>query len=97
MGRLPTTECTYLPTCLDYPEEHHAKTEDGDDPSLDGSSDEGSLSFDPPLRVMGSFGYLCDSERRMEMSVDYVGPDPLNRQRHVPQEHPSGCGGAYTE
>ena len=24
----------------------------------------------------------------MEMSVDYVGPDPLNRQRHVPQEHP---------
>ena len=24
----------------------------------------------------------------MEMSVDFVGPDPLNRQRHVPQEHP---------
>ena len=24
----------------------------------------------------------------MEMSVDYVGPDPLSRQRHVPQEHP---------
>ena len=24
----------------------------------------------------------------MEMSVDYVGSDRLNRQRHVPQEHP---------
>ena len=24
----------------------------------------------------------------MEMYVDYVGPDPLKRQRHVPQEHP---------
>ena len=24
----------------------------------------------------------------MEMLVDYVGPDPLNRQRHVSQEHP---------
>ena len=23
----------------------------------------------------------------MEMSVVYVGPDPVNRQRHVPQEH----------
>ena len=35
---------------LDYPEEHHAKTEDCDDPSSDGSSDEGSLGFDPPLK-----------------------------------------------
>ena len=26
---------------LDYPEEHHARTEGGDDPSSDGSSDEG--------------------------------------------------------
>ena len=73
---------------LDYPEEHHAKTEDGDDPSLDGSSEEGSLRFDPPLECMGNFGYLCDFEVRMEMSVDYVGPEPLNRQRHIPHEHP---------
>ena len=73
---------------LDYPEGHHAKREDGDDPSLDGSSDEGSLGFDPPLGFMENFGYLCDSEGRMEMSVDYVGPDPLNRQQHVPQAHP---------
>ena len=34
---------------LDHPEEHHARTENGDDPSSDGSSDEGSLGFDPPL------------------------------------------------
>ena len=73
---------------LDHPAEHHAKTEDGDDPSSDGSSDEGSLGFDPPLGLRGNFGYLCDSEGHMEMSVHYVGPDPLNRQRHVPQEHP---------
>ena len=68
-------------------QEHHAKTEDGDDPSSDGCSEEGSLHFHPPLGFMGSFGYLCDSEGRMEMSVDYVGPHPLKRQRHVPQEH----------
>ena len=37
---------------------------------------------------MGNFGYLCDSEGRMEMSVHYVGPEPLNRQRHIPHEHP---------
>ena len=37
---------------------------------------------------MGNYGYLCDSEGHMEMSVDYVGPDPLNCQRLVPQEHP---------
>ena len=73
---------------LDYPKDHHAKTENGDDPSTDGSSDQGSLSFDPPLGFMGSFGYLCESEGRMEMSVDYLGPDQLDRQRHVPQEHP---------
>ena len=72
----------------DYPEEQHAKTEDGDDPSSDGSSDEGSLVFNPPLKFMGNFGYLCDSEGRMEMLVDYVGADPLNRQQHVSQEHP---------
>ena len=46
------------------------------------------MGFDQPLRFMGNFGFLCDSEGRMEMSVDYVGPDPLNHQRHVPQEHP---------
>ena len=73
---------------LDYPEEHDAKTEDGNDPSSDGSSDRRSLDFDPPLGFMGSFGYLCDSEGCMEMLVDYVGPDPLNRQRRVPQDHP---------
>ena len=73
---------------LEYPEERHARTQDGDDLSSDGSSDEGSLSFEPPLEFMGNFGYLCDPEGRMEMSVDYVGPGPLNRQRHVPQEHP---------
>ena len=73
---------------LNYPEEHHAKTEDGEDPCSDGSSDEGSLGFHPPLGFMGNFGYLCDSEGRMEMSVDYVRPEPLNRQRHVLQEHP---------
>ena len=54
----------------------------------DGSSDEGSLGFDPPLEFMGTFSYLCDSEGRMEMSLDYVGPDPLSGQRPVPQEHP---------
>ena len=75
---------------LDYPEEHHAKTEDGADPSSGGSSDEGSSGFDPPLEFMGNFSYWCDSEGRMEMLVDYVGPDPLTRQRHVPQEHPPG-------
>ena len=53
--------------------------EDGNDLSLDGSSDEGSLGFHPPLGFMGNVGFLCDSEGRMEMSVDYVGPDPLNR------------------
>ena len=73
---------------LDYPEEHGAKTEDGNDPCSDGSSDEGSLGFDPPWEFMGNFGYLCDSEGPMEMSVDYVGPDPQSRQRHVSQEHP---------
>ena len=73
---------------LDYPEEHHAKTEDSNNPFLDGSSYEGSLGFDPPLGYMGNFGFLCDSGGRMEMLVDYVGPDPLNCQRHVPQEHP---------
>ena len=73
---------------LDYPQEHHAKTEDGDEPYSDGSSDEGSLGFDQPLGFMGNFGFLCDSERCMEMSVDHVGPNPLSRQRHVPQEHP---------
>ena len=78
-----------LANVLDYPEEHHAETEDGNDPSSDGSKDEGSLHFDPPLGFMGNFGYLCASEGRMEMLVDYVGPDPLNSQRHVPQEHPS--------
>ena len=31
-----------LAAVLDCPEEHHAKTEDGDDPSFDGSSHEGS-------------------------------------------------------
>ena len=72
---------------LDYPEEHLTGTGDGDDPSSDGSTDKGSLSFDPPLGFMGNFGYFCDSEGRMEMSVDYVGPDPLNRQRHLPQAH----------
>ena len=71
----------------DYSEEDHAKTEDGDHPSSDGSSDEGWLGFDPPLGFMDNFGYSCDSEGCMKMSVDYVGPDQLNRQRHVPQEH----------
>ena len=73
---------------LDYPEEDHAKTVDGDDPSSDGSSNEGSLGFDPPLGFTGNFSYLCDSKSLMEMSVDYVGPDPPNHQPHVPQEHP---------
>ena len=73
---------------LDYPERIHARTEDGNDPSSDGSSEEGLLGFDPPMECMGNFGYLWDSEGRTEMSVDYVGPDQLNRQRHVPQEHP---------
>ena len=77
-----------LAAVLDYPEEHHTKTEDGDDPSSDGSSDEGLLGFDPPLGFLRNFGYLCDSEGRPEMSLDYVGPDPLNRQEHVPQQHP---------
>ena len=72
----------------DYLEDHHTKREDGDHPYLDGFSNEGSLGFDPPLELMGNFGYLSDSEGRMEMSVDYVGPEPLNCQRHVPQEHP---------
>ena len=71
---------------LHYPEEHQARTEDSNDPSSDGSSDEGSLDFDPFLEFMGNFSYLCNSEGRMEISVDYVGPDPLNRQRPVPQE-----------
>ena len=74
---------------LGYPEELHAKTEDGDDTSSDGSSDEGLLGFDPPLGFMGNFGHLCDSESRIEMWVDYVGQDPLNRQQHVSQEHPT--------
>ena len=78
-----------IATVLDYPEEHHAKNEDCDNPSSDRCSEEGSLGFDPPLGFMGSFGYLCDSEGRLEISVDYVGPDPLHRQRHVPQEHPT--------
>ena len=73
---------------LHYPEGHQAKTKDGADPSSDGSSDQGSLGFDPPLGFIGVVGFLCDSEGRMEMLVDYVGPKPLNRQRHVPQEHP---------
>ena len=73
---------------LDYPEEQDAKTEEGDDPSLDGSSNQGSLGFDPPLGFMGNLGYLCDSEGRMEISVDCVGRNPLYRQRQVPQEHP---------
>ena len=77
-----------LAAVLGYPEEHHAKTEDGNDPSSDASSDEGSVGFDPPLGFMGNFGYFCDSAGRMEMSVDYVGTDAANRQRHVPQEHP---------
>ena len=83
--------CDYyidIAAVLDYPEEHQAKTEDGDDPSSDGSSNKGLLEFDAPLGFMGSFGYLCDSDCHMEMSVDYVGPDPLNRHWHVPQEHP---------
>ena len=45
----------------DYPEEHQAKTEDGDYPFLAGSSDEGSLGFDPPLGFVGTLGYFCDS------------------------------------
>ena len=73
---------------LDYTEENHVKPEDGNDPSLDGSSEEGSLHFDPTPGFMGNFGYLCDSEGRMEMSVAYVGPDAPNRQLGVPQEHP---------
>ena len=77
-----------MATVLNYAGEHLATTEDGDDSSSDGSSDEGSLGFEPPLGFMGNLGFLCGSEGRMEMSVDYVGPDPLNRQRHVPQEHP---------
>ena len=80
---------------LDYPEVHLAKTEDGDDPCSDGSSNEGSLDFDQPLGFMGTFGYLCDPEGCMEMSVDYVAPDPLNHQRHVPQSTP-GWGDGYT-
>ena len=85
--RLGMTTSTY-PAVLDYPEDHHTKREDGDHPYLDGFSNEGSLGFDPPLELMGNVGYLSDSEGRMEMSVDYVGPEPLNCQRHVPQEHP---------
>ena len=77
----------HIAPVLDYAEEHQAKTEDGEDPSSDGSSNEGALGFGPPQEFMGNFGFLCDSESRMEMSVDFVGPDPLHRQRHVPQGH----------
>ena len=90
LGAIPKDVPDYyldIAALLDYPDEHHAKMEDGNDPSSDSSSDEGSLGFDPPLQFMGSFGYLCDSEGCMELSVDYVGPDPLNRQRYVPKEH----------
>ena len=80
--------CIDKAAVLDYPEEDHAKTEDGDDTSPNGSSDGGWLCFDRPLGFMVNFGYLCDSEGRMELSVDYVGPDPLSCQRHVPQEQP---------
>ena len=54
---------------LEYPKEHHARTEDGDDPSSDGSSDEGALGFDAHKGFMGSFSYLCDSEGGMEISL----------------------------
>ena len=80
--------CIDIAAVLDYPEEHHATTEDGNDSSSDGCSDEGWLGFDLPLEFMGNFGYWCDSEGCMERSVDFEGPDPLNRLRHVPQEHP---------
>ena len=73
---------------LNYPEEHQAKTEDRDGPSSDGSSDKGSLGDEPPLGFMGNLGYLFDSEGHLEMCVDYVGPDPLSRQRHIPQGRP---------
>ena len=43
---------------LDYPEEHHTKTEDGNDPSLDESSDEGSLGLDPPLGFIANLA-IC--------------------------------------
>ena len=51
---------------VDSPEEHHAKTEVGDHPSSDGSSDEGALGFDPTLGFIGSLGYLCASEGQNE-------------------------------
>ena len=41
-----------IATVPDHAEEHHARTEDADDPSSDGSSDEGTSGFDPPLGLL---------------------------------------------